>query len=281
MFSGIRSRPLFLGLLPGLILAGLVIVAGGYYSVRGIMDGDIQQFLGNGQFLSSLWFSLRVAAISTISSLISGTILALWLWKQPTAFPGQLYTIPLIFPHIVAAFFVIVFFSQSGIISSLFYNMRLIEDIPDFPALVFDNRGTGIILAYIYKETAFVVLLVLASLRQIPSGFIQTASMLGASGLKTLRTIILPHLSPTLWVSAIIIFLYSFGAYDIPYLIGSSSRPMVSIEAYRLFFDGSIAQRPTASLLLFAIWCISLIFLIFFILIRGLLTDKRKTRLWI
>ena len=281
MSSGIRGRPGFSGLLPGLILAGLVITAGGYYSIRGIVGGaGLHQLSENSQFIRNLWFSLEVAGLSTLCSLILGTGLALWLWKQPRAFPGQLYTIPLIFPHIVAAFFVIVFFSQSGLISSLLYQLNIIDDLPDFPALVFDNRGIGIILAYIYKETAFVALLVLASLRKIPSRLIQTAAMLGATRLRFLRTCIFPHISPTLWVSGIIVFLYSFGAYDIPYLIGSSSRPMISIEAYRLFFYGSIAQRPLASLLLFAIWCISLIFLIFFILMRSLLTDKRRAGLW-
>ena len=281
MSSGNSFRPSLVGLLPGLILAGLVIGAGGYYSIRGMAGASIHQLMENSRFIPGLLFSLRVAGISTACSLILGTGLALWLWKQPAAFPGQLYTIPLILPHIVAAFFAIVFFSQSGLISSLLYHLNIIKNISDFPVMVFDQGGIGIILAYVYKETAFVTLLVLASLRKIPSALMQTAAMLNASGSRVLRTVILPHVSSTLWITGIIIFLYSFGAYDIPYLIGSSSSPMVSIEAYRLFFDGSIAQRPLASMLLCAIWCISCLFLLIFILIRSLLDTKEEERAWI
>ena len=279
------GQPSLIGLMPGIIFAALVIGAGGYYSQMEIMAGTkVYQVLKMSNFFPNLFFSLKVAAISTICSLILGTSLALWLWKQPSSFPGQLYAIPLILPHIIAAFFVIVFFSQSGLIASFLYHLKIIKNMTDFPVLVFDNNGLGIILAYVYKETAFVALLVLASLRKIPTGLIQTSRMLGASAIKRLRTCIFPAVSSTLWVVSIIIFLYSFGAYDIPYLIGSSSRPMVSIEAYRLFFEGQIVQRPLANLLLAAIWGISLLFLMLFILIRtffaGKWAGKGENRLW-
>ncbi|MGI9256071.1 MAG: ABC transporter permease [Salinispira sp.] len=273
MSSGIRSLPLrsqpsLVGLLPGCMLAGLAVSAGAWYSLKNIGAPPDAYVFG------SLFFSLNIAFLSTFFSLILGTGLALWLWNQNSWLPSQLYTIPLILPHIVAAFFVVIFFSQSGILSSLLYHLRIIKDLQDFPVLVFDNGGTGIILAYVYKETAFVSLLVLASLRKIPAALIQTSFMLGASRMRTARKVILPHISPTLWIVGIIIFLYSFGAYDIPYLIGSGSRPMVSIEAYRLFFEGSIAQRPMAHTLLFIVWVISLAFLIVFILIRTLFSRR-------
>lgn len=280
MSSGIRGRPSFFGLFPGVILAALIIFAGGYYSLRNAASPGGGGDGLSANFVGSLLFSLEIAAISTLCSLVIGVALALWLWKQPVKFPGQLYVIPLILPHLMAAFFVVVFFSQSGILSSLLYHLNIIDDLRDFPVMVFDNQGIGIILAYIYKETAFVVLIILASLRKIPPHLMQTSNMLGASRWKSYRSIISPHILPSLWVTGIIIFLYSFGAYDIPFLIGSSTRPMVSLEAYRLFFDGSLAQRPAANLLLAAIWIISLCFLLLFILIRAVFSRREEKRLW-
>ncbi|WP_053335683.1 ABC transporter permease [Salinispira pacifica] len=277
-------RPGLWGLLPGLAAAFLVVAAGGIYSTSGLLSldsGELSTLLPDSrEYLHSLAFSLGIAGISTGISLFLAVPLAVWIWRQNNFTLRDLYTIPLILPHIVAAFFVIAFFSQSGMISSLVQKLGLIQRPSDFPVLVFDASGRGIILAYVYKETSFVTLMILASLKKLPPGLMENARMFRSPPLQRFRSIILPHIGGSLWYSGIIIFLYSFGAYDIPYLLGSSSNPMLSIEAYRLFFTGSLSQRPAAILLLSFAWLISLVFLGLFIVSRVVFSPRQEEQSW-
>ncbi len=263
-----RPRISLWGLAPAMAAALAVILAGGVYTaVRLARSGtSIFQALLDTAYSASLVLSMRIAFTSTVLSACMGTILALWLWKQGQWSGASLYTIPLILPHIVAAFFIVVFFSQTGFFSSLFTNLGFSGSPEDFPVLVFDNQGTGIVLAYAYKETAFICLMVLQSLRKIPVRLIQSSQMLGAGLLRRFKTAILPEIAGSLGLSSMIIFLYSFAAFDIPYLIGSGSNPVISITAYNLFFNGSLAERPMALALLSQMWVISLVFLFVFML---------------
>ncbi len=263
-----------LALIPALTASVLVLFAGAAYAGISLLSSGTEVLSEAGsEAFASLWYSLEIAAVSTAISLLLGGGLALWLWQQPRTFPVYLYTFPLIIPHIVAAFFVIAFFSQSGLISSFLFHVGITQTLDSFPVLVFDQRGTGIILAYIYKESAFVTLMVLASLRKLDRRLLTTAKILGAGSLRRFTTVILPAISSNLAVSGLIIFLYSFGSFDIPFLLGSTSRPMASIRAYRLFFEGSLSQRPQALLLLLLVWVVSLIILVIFAVLRRGLGD--------
>jgi len=56
--GGTKGRPSLIGLLPGIVLAGLVILAGGYYSLRNIGGIDVLpvRFVGSILFLSFIHF---------------------------------------------------------------------------------------------------------------------------------------------------------------------------------------------------------------------------------
>ena len=58
-------------------------------------------------------------------------------------------------PHLVVAVGIIFVFSQSGLLARLASQIGLIGSPGDFPVLVKDKYGFGIILAYIWKEAAF------------------------------------------------------------------------------------------------------------------------------
>jgi putative spermidine/putrescine transport system permease protein len=58
-------------------------------------------------------------------------------------------------PHLVVAVGIIFVFSQSGLLARLASQIGLIASPGDFPVLVKDKYGFGIILAYIWKEAAF------------------------------------------------------------------------------------------------------------------------------
>lgn len=224
----------------------------------------IKIFLDNS-FFKSFGFSLWVAAISSFMAVSAGAFLSYRVWglsKKHQIF-SVIYKIPLILPHIAVAFIVIIFWSRSGIISSVLYKSGIIKSMYEFPNILYSGFGLGMIAAYFIKGTPFIMILCLALLAQFDIRQIQTAKMLGASNPKIFFFIIIPRLMPALHTGFIILFLYSFGAFDIPYILGESKPGMLCINVYDIYFKHDLSKRPEAMAILSIIFffCIIFIFL--------------------
>jgi putative spermidine/putrescine transport system permease protein len=90
------------------------------------------------------------------------------------------------------------------------------------------------------------MLLSMGVLDRIPDRLVTTARMLGAGPLRTFFVVVLPQLTPTLNQVFIILFLYTLGGFDIPWLLGASRPQMVPMTVYALYFQGSLADRSIA-----------------------------------
>ncbi|WP_300456786.1 sugar ABC transporter permease [Desulfobacula sp.] len=222
------------------------------------------KLLADPAFFASFFFSLGVAAVSALLAVITGTILAYRVWQLPRqlATASLVYKIPLILPHISVAFVILIFWSPSGIVASVAHWLGVIQTLHDFPNLLYSGWGIGMILAYTLKGTPFSMLLVMALLFRFDVRQIQTATMLGASGLRIFFTIVLPRLAPALHTGFIILFLYSFGAFDIPYVLSESRPGMLSIHVYNLYFKHDLARRPEAMAILVIMFCFAVLFII-------------------
>jgi len=232
-------------------------------SVEGEIFSAYRELFTGLWFYQNFGFSLYCAFVSACISVAVGTLLSYGIWRLPLGIQrlGVLTKIPLILPHIAVAFIVLMLFSKTGYISSIFYHMGLIDSAEQFPSILFSGNGYGIIIAYIYKEVPFVILLVTAVLRKFDIQRIQTAYMLGASRITIFFRIVLPFLLPVVNTSFIILFLYSFGAFDIPFMIGESHPGMLSVQVYNLYFRRDLVNRPSAMAILVVMFFFSLIFI--------------------
>lgn len=222
------------------------------------------KLLADPAFFTSFAFSLGVAATSALFAVAVGTILAYRVWKLPgkLANAALVYKVPLILPHIAVAFVILVFWSQSGILASVAHALGLIQSMHEFPNVLFSGWGIGMVLAYTLKGTPFAMLLVMALLIRFDARQIQTAAMLGASGPRIFFTIVMPRLAPAMHSGFIILFLYSFGAFDIPYILSESRPGMLSIHVYNLYFKHDLTRRPEAMAILVIMFCFSVLFII-------------------
>ena len=216
--------------------------------------------LTDAWFIRSFLYSCYVALAAASISVVLGTLLAYGIWRLPRQLSGFgiLYKIPLILPHVVVAYLVMLIFSNSGVLASLAFKIGLIETPAEFPSILYGGTGAGIILAYVYKETSFVALLASGVLQRIDPKLILTARNLGGSRTAIFRRIILPYLFPALSTSFLILFLYSLGAFDIPYLLSESRPEMISVQIYSLYFQRDLSLRPVAMaslVILFLIAC--------------------------
>lgn len=218
------------------------------------------------ELLASLGHTLYVAVVSATISVALGAVGAYLLWRAPmwVRRAGAVYRLPIILPHIVVAFLTMVLWSRSGIVSSLTHHLGITPGGDGFPRLLFSSNGAGIILAYVYKEFPFVMLLSMGVLDRIPQRMISTAYMLGAGPVRTFFTVAVPLMAPMLNQIFIILFLYTLGGFDIPWLLGGSSPQMVPMTVYSLYFQGSLSDRSIAMAALTMIAALAVVFVVIY-----------------
>ena len=215
--------------------------------------------LSQRHFLISILFSFYVALMSSTIASVLGTFLAYGIWRLPAGLQRQtiVYKIPLILPHIAVAFITMIFLSQSGLISSLCHTLGITSSMEAFPNLIFSRFGVGEIVAYSAKESAFVAIMTLSVLMKFDRRYIDTAKQLGAGEIQLFFSIVLPHLKGILASTFLILFIYSFGAFEIPYILGNSSPGMLSLQVYDYYFKHDLSQRPVAMALLVILFIVS------------------------
>ncbi|MDO7873184.1 ABC transporter permease subunit [Hymenobacter sp. ASUV-10] len=194
----------------------------------------------NAGLLYSALFSTWVALVSVGVSV--ALALSLVLRAQPTLrrwpLPGLLY-VPLLLPALVLAFCLFQLLSGAGWLARLSYGLEWIGSPADFPELVQDSAGLGIILAQVLLTFPFLTLLLQAIYQESRLDELrQLSSTLGASAGQFRGRVAVPLLlrraAPTLLLN----FIATLGAYDVPLLLGRPHPQMLSVfVATRQQFD--------------------------------------------
>jgi putative spermidine/putrescine transport system permease protein len=202
--------------------------------------------LSDPDFLHSLMLTLYVSATSTAIAAALSIILALVLvsLSHQYRFVHFIFQIPLTVPHLVIAVAVVFMLSPTGLFSRLAVTLGLIDSSAAFPLLINDRWGVGIILAYVWKEIPFITLMVLAVLRHTGVELLEVGRTLKAGPWQRFRYITLPTISPSLGAACLIVFAYTFGAFEIPFLLGQTYPMMLPVWAYKNYSDVDLLARP-------------------------------------
>ncbi len=199
-------------------------------------------------FLLSLLLTTYISLVSTVISCVLAIGAALLLRR---VFIGRtlanfLFQVNLTVPHLVGAIGILYLFSQSGVFARLAYEFELIAKPGDFPAMIYDPAAIGIILQYVWKEVPFIGVVILASLQTVGKDYEAAARSLGAGRWQTFRHVLLPLILPGLLSAGMIVFAFTFGAYEIPALLGQNYPTSLPVLAYQKFTNVDLASRPEA-----------------------------------
>lgn len=197
---------------------------------------------------SGIILTFRVALLATILSTIIALAISLMISRtkrfQSVLIAITQFNIPI--PHVVAATGILLTFSQSGIISRIVHKLGFIDSSSEFPIITNDPFGYAIILSYLWKEIPFLCVLILSALRGPVTQLDETARTLGANYLYRLRKITLPYIFPSILSGTIIVFAFSFGSYEVPFILGEPYPSTVSVVAYQFYTNRDLAYRPVA-----------------------------------
>jgi putative spermidine/putrescine transport system permease protein len=204
--------------------------------------------LSDAAFRPSLFLSLWIAFAATIISAILAVAASLFLRQTSVGrrVGTFIFQLNLAIPHIVGAVAMLVLLSQSGLISRLAHLAGLTDGISDFPPLVNDRWGVAIIAEYVWKEVPFIGVVVLAALAGGTRDYEDLARTLGAGWWQRFRHVILPFIMPGLLSTSIIVFAFSFGAYEVPFLLGQPFPATLSVQAYLKYVDVDLGARSEA-----------------------------------
>ena len=222
-----------------------------YMPVIGLTDPGIGAYVAlftSREFYHALLLTVHISFTSTLISCVLAIGAALLLRRSFIGKPviNFLFQLNLTVPHLVGAIGILYLFSQSGSFARLGYQWGLIARPADFPALVFDPYAIGIILQYVWKEVPFIGVIVLANMQAIGTDYESVARSLGASRWQSFRHVLLPLIFPGLLSACVMVFAFTFGAYEIPAILGQTYPVALPVLAYRKYTDVDLAARPEA-----------------------------------
>ena len=201
----------------------------------------------NTRLLKIIFMTLLIAVVSTIISIIIGTLGAIALTKTGRKFRKtilQINNLPIMNPDIVTAIGLLLLFVSLSV----------------------EKGYITMLIAHISFCTPYVVVTVYPKLKSLNPNLMEASMDLGAKPLKAVRTVLLPQMKESIWASAAISFTMSFDDFVISYFTGGSK---LNISTY--LYTEAKKINPTINALSTIIMLIIILKVIF-----DKLKDRRK-----
>ena len=170
-----------------------------------------------------------------LASIAIGGYLTLGRNPRAQAVLRWLYRWPLFIPFIVAGQLMRTFLAKNGLLNQLLITSGILEPLAAQSYL--DWRG--IVLAFVWKQTPFVALMVAGAMAAIEPSHIEAARNLGASRLRILFEIVIPQVRRTLMVGLVLSYVTMLSVLSVPLMINPNSPTMMTVDvAYRINSHG-------------------------------------------
>jgi len=250
----------FLCILPMLLLYSVLILGGiayvfieslGYIPAFGMDFISLEAYvsvIAKTGFFKTFGYSIYIALASTLISSFLGVLLAYFLSITSNDFIKRLkkriLQMGMILPYLYMLFLVIVLFGKTGLLSRILVNIGVIASFDQFPQMIYNRFGTGIIFAYIFKGLPFIAMFLLNTMDHISQTYTNVAHTLGAGHRFVLKKIYLPlSTSSIVWASSIL-FAYDLAAFDIPYLLETTANPTLGSTLFSFYINPHIELIP-------------------------------------
>ena len=202
-------------IVPTLIIVPMSLSPGAvlHFPPPGLSLRWYQAFLTDPEWVSATLFSVQVAAITTVASVLVGTAASVALVRG--RLPGRtlveaLLMAPLIVPHIIVAIAVYLQFAPLGLTGTV----------------------PGFVLIHTALAVPYVVLVVSAGLQRLPPSLELAGLNLGASRLTCFRRITLPLILPAVLAGAVFAFLASFDETIVSFFISGAEHKTVTRKMF-------------------------------------------------
>jgi len=246
--SAAAPRPTLRASLPGLALVAPALLVIAVFFVVPMLVSVVSAFqtksgrwtlanFGKSMelYLGDIGYTALITVVATllvgILSIAIGGYLTLGRNPRAVGVLRWLYRWPLFIPFVVAGQVMRTFLAKNGLLNQVLIGAGLLEPLTATSYL--DWRG--IILAFVWKQTPFVALMVAGAMASIDSSHLEAARNLGAGRLRILFEIIVPQIRRTLMVGLILSYVSILSVLSVPLMIDPNSPTMMTVDiAYRI-----------------------------------------------
>jgi multiple sugar transport system permease protein len=119
-----------------------------------------------------------------------------------------------------------------------------------------NNLLIAIVVAELWRSTAFVMVIFLAGLQGIPQEYSEAAEVFGAGFFQRVRQVILPMLKPSIQVALLFRIIFAFEAFAVVIAIAGRAESTLATEAWRWqaeYFDSHVAAAYSALILVLSL----------------------------
>lgn len=222
------------------------------YTFTAFSEGAIKlaEAIGNYAFIvtddlyvAAYLSSLRIAAISTVLTLLIGFPLAYGIarasdrWRAPLL---MLVILPFWTSFLIRIYAWIGILGETGLLNQVLQGIGLLEQ-----PLSLLGTEWAIFFGIVYAYLPFMVLPLYATLEKMDLSLLEAASDLGARPFKAFITVTLPLSLPGIIAGCMLVFIPAVGEFVIPDLLGGSETLMIGKVLSDEFFQNS--DWPLAS----------------------------------
>jgi multiple sugar transport system permease protein len=213
---------------------------------RFIGFANFADLFGDAQFLNSLGITFWWTVASVVGQVLLGFGLAILLNRpfRGRALYRTLFLLPWVVPNFIAALtWVWMFNDRFGIIPSLLVGLGLVQERTLFladPGLALP----AVIAVNIWKNYAFVMIVMLAALQAIPHDLYEAARVDGANVWREFLSITLPLVKPMLLIVVLLRVIWTFNTFELVFIMTEGgpgrSTEILTITAFLQAFRGGV-----------------------------------------
>jgi multiple sugar transport system permease protein len=119
-----------------------------------------------------------------------------------------------------------------------------------------NNLLIAVVVAELWRSTAFVMVIFLAGLQGIPHEYTEAAEVFGAGFFQRVRQVILPMLKPSIQVALLFRIIFAFEAFAVIIAITGRAKTTLATEAWKWqaeYFDSHVAAAYSALILVLSL----------------------------
>lgn len=210
------------------------------FPLSGFTTNAYEQFFANPELRNALLTSAKVAIVASVVSVVLGLLAAIALVRRD--FTGKsavsaLLLSPLVIPYIVFAIALLILFVQ----------------IDKLPGIAFPLSMWTLIIGHVVTLLPFVILVLIPRLERIDVRLEEAAYDLGASALRTFRSITLPLIWPALLSAFLISIVFSFDEIILASFVAGNATTFPLYLYSQLRFPSLLPQVIAVAVIVFAI----------------------------
>ncbi|MGB0649441.1 MAG: ABC transporter permease [Rhodothermales bacterium] len=204
----------------------------------------------------ALFNSVWISVWTVVGAGVLGTSMAWLLFRYD--FPLKrsltaLAALPLALPPLVGVLAFLFLYGESGILP------RGIQTVLDLEEVPFSFSGLWAVwLVHVYSMYVFFYLFCSASLKTVDQSLLEAAADMGASAWRSFRTVILPHLRPSMVSASLLVFMISMASFTAPLLFAGTEN-FLTLQIYNYKMNGNLEYSAAVSVVLTVICLVFLL----------------------